>query len=112
MEKREKEKVLLGRRIHFLRTAKGWTQEKLGAESGISYKFLGEIERGQKNPSFEILVKIAVALKVDIPEMFRFEQETVDKNAIKDRIIRIVKTLPDDDLRRLYIVLLTLYPIQ
>jgi transcriptional regulator with XRE-family HTH domain len=112
MEKRENEKVLLGRRIRSLRTAKGWTQEKLGAESGISYKFLGEIERGQKNPSFDILVKIAAALKVDLPEMFRFEQETVDTNAIKDRISRIVKTLPDDDLHRLYIVLLTLYPIQ
>jgi len=112
MEKRENEKALLGRRIRFLRTAKRWTQEKLRAESGISYKFLGEIERGQQNPSFDILLKIAAALKVDLPEMFRFEQETVDKNAIKDRISRIVKTLPDDDLNRLYIVLLTLYPIQ
>lgn len=110
MEKRDTEKVLLGRRIRSLRTAKGWTQEKLGEMSGMSYKFIGEIERGQQNPSFDTLVKIAAALKVDLPELFRFEQETVDKNVVENRIGQIVKHLPEEDLRRLHMVLLTLYP--
>lgn len=111
MKKQENEKALLGRRIRCLRTAKGWTQEKLGVESGISYKYIGEIERGQQNPSFDTLVKIAAAVKVDLPELFRFEHETFDKNAVEGRISQIVKTLPDEDLRRLHMVLLTLYPI-
>ena len=110
--KQENEKVLLGRRIRSLRTAKEWTQEKLGAEADISYKFLGEIERGQQNPSFNSLVKIAAALKVNLPELFRFEQETLDKDAIEGIIGQIVKTLPDEDLRRLQMILLTLYPIR
>ncbi len=111
MKKRENDRVLLGRRIRSLRNAKEWTQEKLGTESGISYKFLGEIERGQQNPSFDTLVKIATALKVDLPELFRFEQETLDKNVAEGRISQIVKTLPDEDLRRLHMILITLYPI-
>lgn len=112
MRKQENEKVLIGRRIRALRNAKGWTQEKLGVESGISYKFIGEIERGLQNPSFETLVKIAVALRVVLPDLFRFEQETLDKKAIESRISQIVKTLPDEDIRRLHMVLLSLYPIQ
>lgn len=95
-----------------MRTARKWTQEKLGAEAGISYKFLGEIERGQQNPSFDSLVKIAAALKVSLSELFRFEQETLDKKAIEEIIGQIVKTLPDEDLRRLQMILLALYPMR
>jgi len=112
MKKQENEKVLLGRRIRSLRNIKEWTQEKLGVEAGISYKFIGEIERGLQNPSFETLVKIAAALGVALPDLFRFEQETLDKKAIESRISQIVKTLPDEDMRRLHAVLLSLYPIQ
>ena len=112
MKKQENEKVLLGRRIRSLRNAKGWTQEKLGVESGISYKFIGEIERGLQNPSFETLVKIAAAIRVALPDLFRFEQESLDKKAIESRISQIVKTLTDDDIRRLNMVLSSLYPIQ
>jgi len=39
--------ILLGRRIRSLRNAKGWSQQELGNEADINYKFLGEIERGQ-----------------------------------------------------------------
>ena len=109
--KQVNEKDLLGRRIRALRNARGWTQEKLGVEAGISYKYIGEIERGQQNPSFDTLVKIAAAVKVDLPELFRFEQETLDKNVVEGRISQIVKALPDEDLRRLHIVLHALYPI-
>ena len=112
MRKQENEKVLLGRRIRSLRNGKGWTQEKLGVESGISYKFIGEIERGLQNPSFETLVKIAAALRVTLPDLVSFEQETLDKKAIESRISQIVKTLADDDIRQLHMVLLSLYPIQ
>jgi len=112
MEKQlENGRLLLGRRIRNLRIIKGWTQEELGGQAELSYKFIGEIERGQQNPSFETLVKISVALKVELPELFRFEQEAVEKKAVEDRIERIVKSLPDDDLRRLFMVLRVLYPI-
>lgn len=112
MKKQENEKALLGRRIRALRNAKGWTQEKLGAEAEISYKFVGEIERGLQNPSFETLVKIAAALKVALPELFRFEQETLDKKSIESRISQIIKNLSDEDIRQLHMVLSVLYPIK
>ena len=45
----------------------------------MNYKYLGAIERGEKNPSIENLEKIAVALKVKLHELFLFEHETEDR---------------------------------
>ena len=107
----ENERLLLGRRIRSLRNIKGWTQEELGSHADLSYKFIGEIERGQQNPSLATIIKIAAAMKVELLELFRFEQETVDKIAMENRIGRIMKTLPDEDMRRLLMVLRVLYPV-
>ena len=62
--------------------------------------------------AFETLVKIAAALRVALRELFRFEQETLDKKAIESRISQIVKTLTDDDIHRLHMLLSSLYPSQ
>ena len=37
----------LGKRIRFLRESKGLTQEVLGEKAELSYKFVGEVERGE-----------------------------------------------------------------
>ena len=104
--------VLLGRRIRALRIRKRWTQQELGENADINYKFLGEIERGQQNPSFGILAKIATALNVELPEFFQFEHEISDRIEIETRITQILKTLPDQDLRQTLLVLRVLYPLK
>jgi len=111
-ESYEKVKTLLGSRIRSLRNMKGWTQQELGNQADVNYKFLGEIERGQQNPSFNILVKIAAALEVDLPELFRFEQEVTDRNEIEKRIKDILQTIPDDSIRQVLLMLQALYPIR
>lgn len=108
----ENARVLLGRRIRSLRSMKGWTQQELGERADINYKFLGEIERGQQNPSFEILVKIAAALGVKLPELFRFEHAILDRKKIEGQIRQIIKSIPDEDLRQMLSVLQILYPIR
>ena len=40
----------------------------------MSYKFVGEIERGAVNPSLDSLRKIANALNVEIAELFLTEK--------------------------------------
>jgi transcriptional regulator with XRE-family HTH domain len=108
----ENTQILLGRRIRSLRNMKDWTQQKLGEEADINYKFLGEIERGLQNPSFNVLVKIASALGVDLPELFRFEQEIIDRKEIERRIKQAIKTLPDDKLHQILMIMRTLYPLE
>lgn len=60
----------LGKNIRVLRKARGWSQETLGERADLSYKFVGEIERGLVNPSLDSLVKIANVLDVEIVELF------------------------------------------
>lgn len=56
---------MIGKHIKELRGEKKLSQQALAELAGISYKYLGEIERGQVNLSVEILVKIAESLKVN-----------------------------------------------
>lgn len=55
-----------GRRLRELRRASGWSQEALGERAGLSGKFLGEVERGEKSISLDNLVHLARALRVPL----------------------------------------------
>ena len=54
----------VGENIKRIRKTKKLSMERLAAESGVSRSMLGQIERGEANPSVAILGKIAQALKV------------------------------------------------
>jgi transcriptional regulator with XRE-family HTH domain len=58
-----------GRRIRAYRKLKGFTQESFSNVLGISVSILGEIERGSRMPSNDILIKISNALKVSVEEL-------------------------------------------
>ena len=111
MSRLETPQILLGGRIRTLRNTRGWTQEQLGNQADVNYKFLGEIERGQQNPSFNIMVKIAEAFGVELMELFRLESEISDRKEIEKRIREIVKALPDGELNRVLLLLRAFYPI-
>ncbi len=53
-----------------IRKQKGWTQERLAIESGISYNTLIKLERnGIKNPKIGTVIKLADALEVSLDEL-------------------------------------------
>lgn len=57
-------------RVKQLRRAHRLTQEQLAERAGLSYKFIGEIERGTGNPSLETLEKLSEAFSIDVTELF------------------------------------------
>ncbi len=67
----------IGETIRRFRKSQGFTQEELGEKSGISYKFIGEVERGTVNPSVDSLIAIAQALKINIRDLFPGENELI-----------------------------------
>jgi len=109
---KDQHSILLGRRIRTLRTAKGLTQQELGHRADVDYKFIGEIERGNMNPSFNVLVKIATTLDVELPEILRFEQEISDQKELESRIAKIIKTLSVEKLQNVLMLLRIIYPIR
>lgn len=54
----------LGKRVRQQRMLAQMTQEKLAEKAGISFSFLGHIERGTRKASLDTLVKLCNALKV------------------------------------------------
>jgi len=80
----------LGMRIRQLRKIKGWTQEKLAEKAGMDYKYLGAIERGEKNLTLANIEKIAKGLGVEIYQLFLFSlkevpsEEEITEIKIKD----------------------------
>ncbi|MDD3248994.1 MAG: helix-turn-helix transcriptional regulator [Smithellaceae bacterium] len=109
---KDPDSILLGRRIRTLRIAKGLTQQELGNKADVDYKFVGEIERGNMNPSFKVLVKLAKVLGVELPEILRLEQETLDSKDLETRIRCIVSSLSVDQLQNVLMLLRVLYPIR
>jgi transcriptional regulator with XRE-family HTH domain len=62
--------VRLGERVRELRLGRRMTQEALAERSGLSYKFIGEIERGKGNPTVETLHSLALGLDLEMDQLF------------------------------------------
>ncbi|MFB5661367.1 helix-turn-helix domain-containing protein [Alteribacillus sp. HJP-4] len=62
----EKEQLnhLIGKRLKELRRKKGWNLEDTAKHTGVSKPMLGQIERGESNPTVGTLWKIANGLQV------------------------------------------------
>jgi Predicted transcriptional regulators len=56
---------IVGGNVRRLRQSVGLTQEQLAFEAHIDLTYVGGIERGQRNPSLLVMVRIAEALKAD-----------------------------------------------
>lgn len=56
--------------VRRLRKGRGLTQEQLAHDAGIDLTYLGGIERGRRNPSLAVLVRLADALGVQPPALF------------------------------------------
>ena len=65
----------LGRRIAGLRKARKLTQEQLAEAVGCSVEFISLVERGVNAPSVAGLEKFAKILKVEVRELFTFEEK-------------------------------------
>jgi transcriptional regulator with XRE-family HTH domain len=55
-------------------------------------KYLGVIEKGEKNPETDNLSKIAAALDVKLYELFIFENESDDTKLLKAKIDELLKS--------------------
>lgn len=61
----------LGMRIRYLRKEKGWSQEDLALEANVNKNYICDLENGRRNPSLDILERIASALKITLSELFK-----------------------------------------
>ncbi|MBV8518784.1 MAG: helix-turn-helix transcriptional regulator [Acidobacteria bacterium] len=69
---------LVGARLRELRKSRGLSQEQLGHLCGLDRNYVGQIERGNRNPCLDNIVKLAKALGVTPADLFsRFDLDTM-----------------------------------
>lgn len=102
----------LGNRIRDERHRAHLTQEQLAEMVGCNESYIGQIERGAKNPSLEIVVNIANALNVTVDYLLADNVKVDQINGLLDEIVSLVKDRDPEDIRfiititRLYLDLL------
>ena len=64
----------IGWNLRRLRKERELTQEDFAADAGIDRGYISGVERGVRNPSVTVLVRIATAIGVDVAELFDAEK--------------------------------------
>lgn len=70
---------IVGHNIKHFRVTQGLTQERLAELLNISSSYIGYLERGKKNPSLDLLFKIATVLQIE-PSILLRPLENDEKN--------------------------------
>lgn len=59
----------LGRNVRKLREAKGWSQEDYADRAGIHRTYVSDIERGRRNPTINVVERLAEPLGVSAGDL-------------------------------------------
>jgi transcriptional regulator with XRE-family HTH domain len=93
------------RSIRKSRKLKIW---QVAEEVDIEVKHLGRIERGERRPSFELIISLAKCLKVSPSKFFDFES-TADPKTLRKNIDQLLSGLDANQLGQVRQVLSTLF---
>ena len=66
------ENIAFGKRVAELRKNAGYSQEKFAFKCDVDRTYIGIIERGEKSPTLNTIVKIANALGITKSELFNY----------------------------------------
>lgn len=93
---------LFGKRVRAIRKAARITQEDAAERAKIHPKYLGEIERGEKRPSFDAIVAIADALGTPVAALFQFEYAELNEKALRRKIDALLSGASPQQLQVAY----------
>lgn len=63
--------IKFGKKVRDERIKLGFSQERLASRAGVHRTYIGMIERAEKNITLENIEKIAKALNIKLPDLFR-----------------------------------------
>lgn len=62
--------LIIGANIRRIRRERGLTQEQLAHLAGVDMRYLGGIERGEHNPTVDVLGRLADAMEMHPRDFF------------------------------------------
>ncbi len=102
---------LFGRRVRAVRKAAKITQEQAAEAARLNPKYLGQIERGEKRPSFEAILALGKALSVSPATLFQFDREDADERTLRRRLEALLQNRSPQHLHQAYRVLKALFEL-
>lgn len=92
---------MVGKRIAEIRKGRGYSLSELAEKANISKSYLSNIERQlNKNPSIQVLIKIAQVLQVDIDELLKEEIKQETKTLLEKEWIDFIDELKASGLEK------------
>jgi transcriptional regulator with XRE-family HTH domain len=91
-------KEFLGKRIKSLRQSRRLSQAMLAEKMGVHTTYVSSIERGKENPTLDIFIKLALALEIELSELFCYDHERSPKE-LKQFIFSALKEPDEEKLR-------------
>lgn len=91
----------VGERIRSLRQQKQLSQEQVALKAEITPAYLGQIERGEKNPTLKAIEKLCDALNVTLVELFSNQNITSANDVLMEQIICEVKDCSDAEKKEI-----------
>jgi len=85
--------TVLGIRVKSLRIARDMTRRALAADSGVSERYLAQLEKGRGNISVLLLARIATALRTDLAELLRTREGHSDEEVL---ILDLLRNMPPE----------------
>jgi transcriptional regulator with XRE-family HTH domain len=94
--------AVVGQRLRAIRRIRRLSQDRLAARAGLSGKFIGEVERGEKSISVDSLYRLAAALGVSIGYLTDVRGPTTGE---AETVIAMLMSLSRAERRQAYAVL-------
>ncbi len=88
----EAKSACIGTRIRRARLTRKMTQESLSEMCGVNASYIGQIERGEKQPSLRTLTAICRSLRVDLSSLL--EADTSAPDAAVQELLEVVCGCP------------------
>jgi transcriptional regulator with XRE-family HTH domain len=89
---------LIGNNIRIFRQKSGLSQEQLALQSGMNTSYIGQIERGEKNPTVRTLEKIATTLGITFIDLI--SSTDLQKGVIRNQDQQYLAILTLEDIKK------------
>lgn len=97
---------ILGERLKKARKDRGLTQEQLAEQAGLSARHIAKIEKGDVNPSFEVLSTLVKTLGVSFDAIFDPASEQVEAEI--QEVAGLYRACPEQERRLMLAVIRTM----
>lgn len=90
---------IFGNKLKYIRRSLKITQEELALKCGMEASHIGQLERGEKNPTLNTLYRISNGLNISIPELIDFENELIfeEQDEVTNKLLSYLKEMDSNE---------------